>query len=260
MLLAVAILVHQAGTTSDATNLGGSPLGALGQRSVSRLRVADELHALVQRLRLLDGIEVHSGNGLDNLESACREVWQQRSRMIRLTDAPLPPDSEHRIRTDLLDLAILSADLRVRLAPSDQSEQAQRDALALLAEAEAEFGSSVVLAQELRSYAEALGLTDKARQAGEQAEQRQPRTPWEHVAVGRHLLRWGDPGHAAEEFERAVDEDPQAFWANFYAGICAYRLQRYEAALASFSACIAIDPDKTACYYHRGLAFRCAGA
>jgi len=65
----------------------------------------------------------------------------------------------------VLELAILGADLHVRLARSEQRDQARREAPEALTQAEAEFGSSVVLSRERQAYAEALGLSDEARRA-----------------------------------------------------------------------------------------------
>jgi len=173
--------------------------------------------------------------------------------------SPLALEVERRVRTDLLELAILWADLHVRLAPAEQLDQARRDALRVLTEAEAELDRSVVLSLERQAYAEALGLRDEARRASDRAAQLEPHTVWEHYAVGRSLLRAGKREAAAAHFQRAVDLDPQAFWPNFYAGTCAYRLQQYEAALAAFSARVALAPDKDECYYNRGLAYRALG-
>ena len=76
----------------------------------------------------------------------------------------LDPEIARRLRTDFLDLGILWADLRIRLA-SGREADARRDALRTLDEAERLFGASPVLEHERRSHAEALGLTDVARAA-----------------------------------------------------------------------------------------------
>jgi tetratricopeptide (TPR) repeat protein len=149
--------------------------------------------------------------------------------------------------------------LHVRLAPAEQCDQARREALQVLTQAEVELGNSVGLSLERQTYAEALGLSDEARRASDRAGRLEPHTVWEHYAVGRSLLRAGKREAAAAQFQRAVDLEPQAFWPNFYAGICAYRLQNHEAALAAFSACVALAPDKAECFSNRGLAYRALG-
>jgi tetratricopeptide (TPR) repeat protein len=87
----------------------------------------------------------------------------------------------------------------------------------------------------------------------------EPRTAWEHYILGRSLLRAGHAAEAAELFQLAVDLEPQAFWPNFHRGVCAYRLRQFETALAAFSACVALAPDKAECYQNRGLAYRAVG-
>ena len=118
-----------------------------GQSLLQRQQTADELHTLVDRLRFLDGLESLPVDRLRKLEAGCSEVWRGRSRLTNQATAPLAPEIERRVRTDLLELAILWADLHVRLAPAEQLDQARREALQVLAQAEAELGSSVVLSQ-----------------------------------------------------------------------------------------------------------------
>jgi tetratricopeptide (TPR) repeat protein len=232
---------------------------AAGQSLLQRQQIADELHTLVDRLRFLDGVESLPVDRLRNLESGCAEVWRGRSRLKKQATAPLAPEIEQRICADLLELAILWADMHVHLAPAEQLDQARHEALQVLAQAETELGSSVVLSRERQIYAEALGLSDEARRASDMVAKLEPHTSWEHYAVGRSLLRAGKSKAAAAQFQCAVDLEPQAFWPNFYAGISAYRLQQYEAALAAFSACVALAPDKAGCFYNRGLAYRALG-
>jgi tetratricopeptide (TPR) repeat protein len=149
--------------------------------------------------------------------------------------------------------------LHVRVASGEQVTQARREALHVLAQAEAEFGRSVVLSQEQQVYAAALGLTDQARGAPHAAAPLTPHTGWEHHAVGRSLLRAGRLEQALTEFQQAIDLEPHEFWPNFYAGTCAYRLRQFERALAAFSACVALAPDRAECFYNRGLAYQALG-
>src|SRR6185437_5255373 len=88
-------------------------------------------------------------------------IWRDRDQIDRrLADA----GARARLRADLLDLAILWADLRVELADESARPEAHREALRTLAEAEADWGPSPVLAQERRFHAEAIGRReDKAR-------------------------------------------------------------------------------------------------
>lgn len=229
------------------------------QAAALRQREAEELHALVDQLRFLDGIESLPADRLRTLAAGCRQVWQGRHQWTRQPRAGLAADAERRMRADWLELAILWADLHVRLASAEQLEPARREALEVLTQAEAEFGRSVVLSTEQRAYAEALGLASEAERAARAAAQLAPQTVWEHYAVARARLRAGDLEQAASQLSYAVELEPQAFWPNFYAGICAYRRHHYELALASFSACVALAPDKAEVFHNRGLVYRALG-
>ncbi len=55
-------------------------------------------------------------------------------------------------------------------------------------------------------------------------------------------------------FEQALAERPQDFWPNFYAGICAYRLGRFDDAHAAFRICVALAPESAECYFNRARA------
>lgn len=224
-----------------------------------RMRKANELHELVDHLRFLDGVDSLPADRARKLEAGCRAVWDARQGMIGQPGSALREKPEGQIRIDLLDLATLWANLHVRLAAGSDRDRARRDAIRVLDEAEAEFGGSVVMDRERQVYAESLGLRDEASRAARLASARQPHTAWEHYAIGRSLLRAGQPESADAEFQQAVDLDPQSFWPNFYQGICAYRLRRFEAALAAFSACVALAPNKAECFVSRALAFRALG-
>jgi serine/threonine protein kinase/Tfp pilus assembly protein PilF len=206
-------------------------------RRAQRGAAADDLHRLADHLRFLYGME-HLPSALgQGLEERCRTCWGQRDRLLDSAGADLGADREARLRADLLDLAILWADLRARLAPEMAKEEARLEAVRLLEEAEALFGPSPTLAR-------ARGL----------APGQAPRTAREHCALGRSLLRAGELVRARAELERARDAGPQEFWAQFYHGACCHRLKHYPEALASFNACVALAPGHAECYYNRGLA------
>jgi hypothetical protein len=117
------------------------------------------------------------------------------------------PGLEPAVREDLLDLAIVWADLQVRLAPTDGKEEARRRALTALAEAEALCGPSLVLDEERRLHA-APGRP-AGRGARAPGREGAPDTAWDHYALGRALIRSGDLDRAAEEVERAIRLQPQ---------------------------------------------------
>ncbi len=81
----------------------------------------------------------------------------------------------------------------------------------------------------------------------------EPRTAHEHDDLGRSYLRAGNLAAALTEFRAALDLEPQAFWPNFYAGWCSYRLGHDDDALAAFHACVVLAPDSAECRVNRAL-------
>jgi eukaryotic-like serine/threonine-protein kinase len=228
-------------------------------RLARRAEAAHRLHRIADRLRFLYGIGSLPQRELGELAARCRTIWEGRGRLIDRAGAELEPEVEQRIRTDLLDLAILWADFRVRLASAGEATRARHEALRVLAEAEAVLAPSHVLYRERQVHAEALGLPYLARAAAHRAAEFPPRTAWEHYALGRALLRSGELAPAAAAFERALDLQPQGFWPNFYQGLCAYRLRRYEDAVGAFRACITLAPESAEVFHNRAMAYTALG-
>ncbi|HWE39958.1 MAG TPA: serine/threonine-protein kinase [Isosphaeraceae bacterium] len=209
---------------------------------------ADELHDLAERVRARYGVETPDDESRD-LADRLRVAWSGRG--VVLTRGAFATDSEARrqVRADLLDLAVVRADLHVRNATPAARDDARREALAMLDEAEDELGPSLALDRDRRTYAEALGLPapgDLRRAA--------PATDWEHDALGRSYLRSGQFERAAAEFRAALALRPDDFWAYYHLGLCAFRLRRFDESLAAYTACVALEPLRADCYYNRALA------
>jgi serine/threonine protein kinase/Tfp pilus assembly protein PilF len=219
-----------------------------GRSEATRAAAARELHRLADRARFLYGAGPPPPGELRRLESSGRAFWEGRGRVVDRLSPVGGGALEPAVRDDLLDLAILWADLQARLAPAGGEEGARRRALAVLDEAEALFGPSPVLDEERRLHGA------PARPGG-----RVPRTAWEHYALARALLRGGDADRAAEEAGRAARLEPQGLWPNFYQGLCAYRRGRYEDAVTAFSVCVGAAPGAAGCFYNRALAFAALG-
>jgi serine/threonine protein kinase/Flp pilus assembly protein TadD len=233
----------------------GSLPGALAGRLDDRLRLArraqaaQELHAVAERIRFLAGADLLPADGMRAIERQCRTLWDTRTVLARPGGTELDPEMEKQVRTDFLDLVILWADLHVRLAPAGAADAARCDALQALEEAEAVLGPSRALARERRSYDPAALPV-----AGDGGAEAGPESPWEHTALGRSLLRAGRLEAAAAVLDRAADQWPEDFWANFYDGVCAHRSRRYADAVRSFSVAVALAPKSAECYYNRALA------
>jgi tetratricopeptide (TPR) repeat protein len=117
------------------------------------------------------------------------------------------------------------------------------------------FGPSCVLCQERRALALALGQTEAAGAAARQGAALPPRNAWEHYALGRAYLQDWALGSAGQELDRARQADPQGLWPNFYSGVCAYRLARYDDAVIDFTVCVTLAPQSATCFYNRGRAY-----
>jgi serine/threonine protein kinase/tetratricopeptide (TPR) repeat protein len=226
-----------------------------GLEQAIRTQAARELHDIADRFRSLYGVDFLPSDRLRALEQRAREFWQNRNDILARVEEKLHPELEQQARIDLLDLAILGADLHVGLATPNGTALARREALATLAEAEAFAGASAVLYQERQAHAQALGLTDMASDVQNRAAAFPPRTAWEHYALGRAYLRSGQLQAARSHLEQAVVLRPDDLWANFYQGICCYRLRDFQGAAQAFTACVTLAPKNAGCSYNRGLAF-----
>jgi serine/threonine protein kinase len=218
-----------------------------------RAELAAQFRSLADRVRLLYAAGPLATGAARNLEERLAEIWCAREQIDRrLADG----GARARLRADLLDLAILWADLRVELADEAARPEAHREALRTLAEAEADWGPSPVLSEERRLHAEAIGRREGAATPDAAMA---PRTAWECYALGRALLRRGALESAAEALDRAVAMQPQSLWAQFYRGRCALFRNRHAEALDAFGACVALAPEAV-CYYNRSLAYAGLGA
>jgi eukaryotic-like serine/threonine-protein kinase len=218
----------------------------LGQ--ARRAQAARDLHAVAESLRFLAGAEVFPERELQALEAHCRTAWEKRGLVADPAAAALDAATEEQVRTDLLDLALLWADLKHRLARRGEGAGRPEEAQAILAEAEQLLGPSAALARERRLVTGAAVPPEPARG-----------TWWEQLTLGRSLLRSGELERAAGELERAADLRPQDFWANFYCGVCAYRRGRYDVAVHAFGVAVALAPASAEPYYNRALAYAAWG-
>jgi serine/threonine protein kinase/tetratricopeptide (TPR) repeat protein len=225
-------------------------------RQARRAEEAQELNRLAEQVRFLAAADAAPPTKLlQDLDAHCATIWAGRGRILERGGAQLGSEMEQRVSTDLLDLAILWANLHVQAAPAERTAQARQESLAVLEQAEALFGPSPGLSLERRTQAEALGWSQAAHMEADRARGLASRTASEHDALGRIFLRSGDLQSAAAEFQRALDLRPQDFWPNFHQGICAYRLQRYQEAAAAFQVCIALAPGCAQCFYNRALTY-----
>ena len=253
--------------TRGAALIEGLPGGARLSRELAaalrltdRAEEADRLHRLVDRLRFAESAANQPALRAAEVERHCRALWESRHSLLERPGTPLDPEREQRLRDDLLELAVIRSNLRVRLEPNpEKSTVAHQAGLGLLDEAEALFGPSHVIFRARQAHAAALGLTSLAEAAGRGATRVPPRTAWEHDAAGRVCLASGDLAQAEAAFARALALRPQDLWPNFHQGVCAFRLGRYQDALSAFRVCVALAPDRAECFYNRAMAHAALG-
>ncbi len=197
----------------------------------ARLEIGRQLHVLAEELRGFDGIAPLPPDRAAILVAKCRELWSSRE---------LVPDSTD----DWQDVALFAA-----------KNVDHRAALAWIDEAESALGASAVLAYERNRHCRALGLATVDGPADPE-----PRTARAIYALGRSHLASDDLLGAMARLERAVALDPAGHWPNFYFGLCAYRLGRFEAAVTAFSVCIGNAPVVGVHFHNRGLAYAALGA
>ncbi len=226
-------------------------------RLVLRDHKADELHQLANRIRFHDGLAPKPSEDAHALVRRGREIWEARSLFLNPIPGRDEPEVEQRIRTDLLDVITVWADLRVRLAPATEADKARREALARLDEVAGRLGPGPALERLRRAYGKALGRPDVSATGA--TLPLEPRTAWEHCDLGRFYLRDREFDRAAEQFQQAVDLRPQDFWPNFYQGLCAYKLGHFEDALDAFRVCVALAQHPAECYFNRALAYEALG-
>jgi len=239
--------LQRAATTPGADRLRGE-LSNERQRAL-RGRKADELHRLADIVRFRHYITPPAEAEARRLVRDVQAAWEGRDFLLGQSTTTLDPEVERAVRSDLLDLILTWSDARVRLASPEHADEARRQALTVLDEAEPLCGPSLALNQQRRDLARALGLPEPSGRVDPS-----PRSAREHCDLGRSYLRTSSFQQAAAEFQRAVELEPQDFWSNFYEGLCAFRLERYDEAVAAFRCCIALAPTTPECYYNRALA------
>ena len=213
-----------------------------------RLIVVKQLHQLGDQVRVLSGLESLPSTRLLSLSTLCDEFWNQRVPIVQSLNAERDSD----VATDLLDVAMFGADLKLRLSPAAERSTARQAAIRTLDEAEALFGSNAVVDYQRRLYrgdAAANQITaDPIR-----------RSAWNHYALGRALLNSRQLDGAAQELRAAVAIDPAGLWPNFYVGLCAERMGHHEEAVAAFSLCIGAAPHLAGCFHNRAISYAAMG-
>jgi serine/threonine protein kinase/lipoprotein NlpI len=244
--------------------------GDLQQDLASQLHLAREnkaasvFHLLADRIRVRSVADSLTDRDLRDLDDSCRAACNS-IHLIAQRLGDLKEEDRQSIRRDFLDLAVLGANLRVRLASENEIREAREGALQVLEEAEETFGPNSVIETERQLLANALGLVKKMN-GPVWTPDAQPEKAWEFCARGRSLMQAGKLEAAAREFKSAIHLEPGGLWPNYYEGICTYRLGRPKEALPAFSVCVGAagqGTDRTVkaqILFDRALAYSGVGA
>jgi tetratricopeptide (TPR) repeat protein len=228
-LAAVADLPIRADLEADLT---------AGLRRADRAAAADDLHAVAERMRALSAADTVSPGDRARANELGHRLWDRRAEVFALAGTDMPPAVRERARADLLDVILIWSHVRAELVPAD------RDAVvSVLTEADRELGACAGVYLERAALARDLGRREDADANLRRAAATPPATAWDHIALGTHHYRRGDPTAARAEFERAIALDPHSFWARLSLGRCDLALGRPEDALVSFAVCVGLKPD-----------------
>jgi serine/threonine protein kinase/tetratricopeptide (TPR) repeat protein len=225
-------------------------------RVAHRGQRADALHKLAEQARFRCGMDPPAADDVDAIQQNVRKIWDDRHLLISRETAPPDPKLEARIRADLLELMGTWAELHTRTGAPADSRTDQEATLAMLDEARSACGPSLTIDRIRRSLAERLG-----RAASMPEPDAAPLSTYDHYDLGRSLLGSQRYAEAIEHFRLCLDRHPKDFWANFYRGLCEYRLRHYQAAESAFGICIVLAPagSEAKCYHNRAMAAEALG-
>lgn len=212
--------------------------------ATDRARLAHDLHALADLIRFRHGLDLPRRAESETLLRSCQAIWNARGRLLPDEPASRLDPTETAIRADLIELAAIQVDLQTRRASPETAESARQAAVQILDQAQADLGPSFALSTR-RATLDPTAPDPPG----------QPRTAWEHLDLGRYLLRSGQIEAAEMQFLQTLRLEPANFWAHYLQGLCAYRLGRPAEALSAFRVCTALAPDHAVCFHNRGLAY-----
>lgn len=225
-----------------------------GLGDAERAAFGDELHAVAEGMRAisvaddLPPAEAARAIGLGG------QIWERRSEIFALGSADLPEAVRDRARSDIFDIVFIWSRLRVASVSEVRRTTEIHEVLEQLDKLERELGQCPGLYLERATYCQRLGSSERVDAYLRRAEAMQPISSWDHVLVGDHYLRGGEPAKARAQFVLAVARDPKSFWARLQLGRCDLLAARADDALISFAVCIGIDANNPVGHLHKALA------
>jgi tetratricopeptide (TPR) repeat protein len=193
--------------------------------------IAAVLRDLAERLTFKFDPEHLNADDQRRLAESCRKLWDERDLILAHT-GDADPAWEAQVRSDLRDVALRGLEFRGR-----------DDALTTIDQLEA-FGapSQVIELERANLQGAALPAIDLSA----------PQSATEFYLLGRALRRANCASEAETCFRAGLRLNPQALKLHVELAALEYRAGRFESALTSYIACLAIQPASIL-YSRRGL-------
>lgn len=241
--------------TARATRGAGGLTNELNQElhRARGLQLVRRLHGLMDELRTLYGFEPLPRRETGQFLARCREMWAHRQELVQFSADSGTLRERNGLLNDVVELAVLWTDLRLRISKSGERDAAQAEIVAVLDEAESLAGPSAVIAFERASLRGESAGFDVDRTLASLLSQDTERSGWEAYALGLALLNHDRLPEARQCLARAVQFQPGSLWTQSYYGRCQFQLKDYSEAVRAFSACIALAPGLAGAYYNRAV-------
>jgi serine/threonine protein kinase/tetratricopeptide (TPR) repeat protein len=230
--------------------------------AVARLKQASlrsDLRAVTEMIRFEFGTRNLEPERLDRLRLRCRDLWENRDVLLKTAQAadanwadPKPESGPEPIQSDLMEIAVILADLTGRSERENASAQAE----SILDEAEAALGKNFALELARVSIG---AVKPEIPAALRPTPNLLPASGWDYDQLGRFHMRHGRTAEAAAAFEQAVAIDPSRFWHHYDLAMCRFRRSEWEASLVAWSCAIALRPNSAVCRFDRALVHEALG-
>jgi serine/threonine protein kinase/tetratricopeptide (TPR) repeat protein len=172
---------------------------------------------------------------------------------------PYLTEKQHdELRTTSYELLILLAEREEALAlglGSQAGTDAARQALQWITLAEGLGLQSQALLRYKARYQGAAGDVDQRDLTLLAAQEFKPVTPLDFYLLAEEFRRENDFQRALNHYRRALQIDPNNFWALYQMGLCHMLDGQPAAAVAAYTVCISLRPEEAICYVSRGTAY-----
>jgi tetratricopeptide (TPR) repeat protein len=172
----------------------------------------------------------------------------------------LSTSEQLRVAEDAQELLLLLAQGNSVLAENEPDSDRRKvllkeamgwNQLAATCAADSETGPAIWLQR--AELAKALGNTEEARQAREQAARAAPISARDHFLLGFQYVEQRQYNQALKLLQKATNLNPRHSGAWHLQGVCHLSLGNLSAALTCYSCCIALWPDSSLYRHNRGL-------